>query len=259
MGHERVGILPRRKPWTQVVRLIADYPDSGQINSLAQKTIQNVRLQFESIEKDSGVRSAYKFLVLLSYAYKTNSPIEFLSGFGIDLPGNFSQLKLAKALNEWTSKNQQSIEYGTVAKQAAIDALSQWYSQHQSNQLNLFTAESESSEVWNQASNGAGFCELSRLYFSNFTERYMKYFLEREASANLNSISERNHFAEQLEKHIDSVSNHAFETSKITQSYSAGWFTKHTKDSFPSDAKIKKFVSFSFKKMKDELLREERK
>lgn len=259
MGHERVGILPRRKPWTQVVQLISDYPDSGQVNGLAQKTIQNVRLQFDSIEKDNGVRSAYKFLVLLSYAFKTDSPKEFLSGFGIDLPNKFSQLKLAKELNEWTSRHQQSIEYGTVAKQAAIDALSNWYSQHQTNQLNLFSAESESSEVWKQASNGAGFCELSRLYFSNFTERYMKYFLEREASASLNSIGERNRFAKDLEKHIDSVSNHAFETSKITQSFSAGWYNKHTKDSFPSDVKIKKFLSFSFKKMKDELLREEKK
>lgn len=259
MGHERVGILPRRKQWQDIVKLLTDYPDTGNVESLAQKTLQNVRQQLRNLESDKGIHSSYKFLVLLAYAHKLEKPQEFLSQFGINLPDKFSPLKLTKTLTEWIDKSQQSVEYGTFAKQAAIDALSQWYSHHQSNQLNLFTAEAESSEVWKKASTGAGFCGLSRLYFSSLTNRYLKYFLEREASASMNSIKDRNHFAKQLDRHIDSISNHAFETSKITQSFSAGWFNKYAKESIPSDGMIKKFLSFSFKKMQDELLREEKK
>jgi len=257
MGHERVGILPRTQRWKQIVQQITNYPTSNNIEHLTQQTIRNVRSRFESIKDDRGVQAAFKFLVFLAYASKLKNPSDFLSSKGINLPDKFSPIKLAKAINEWTAKHTQSNEYGTVAKQAAIDAISKWYEQYQTQQLNLFTVDTDPSEVWREASSGAGFCELSRLYFSNFTERYLKYFLEREASASINSIDDRNRFEEQLERHIDNISNYAFETSKITQSFAAGWFNKNTKESFPTERQIKDFLSFAFEKMRDELLREE--
>jgi hypothetical protein len=85
----------------------------------------------------------------------------------------------------------------------------------------------------------------------------LKYFLEREASASMTSITDRNRFGTQIRSHIENISNHAFETSKITQSFAAGWFNKNVKDSIPSDEKIKGFLIYAFEKMRDELLREE--
>ena len=257
MGHERVGILPRRKRWTQIVDQIADFTESNEVSEVAKQTIQNVRKRFRHIENDQGVLSAFKFLVLLSHSSKSKNLSKILSEHGIRLPDNFTPLHLAKAVNEWTDRSAESNEYAAIAKESAIRALSEWYFNHETRQVNIFTEESEPLEIWREASQGAGFCELSRLYFSKFTENYLKYFLEREASASLNSIEERDRFENYLENHIDEISNHAFETAKITQSFAAGWYNKHVKEAPPSDKEIKGFLSHSFKKMRDELLREE--
>jgi len=257
MGHERVGILPRRKRWDQIVNKIADFSESGETSEVAKQTIQNVRSRFKNIESDSGVFAAFKFLVLLSHASKSKNSSEILSEKGINLPDNFSPLHLAKAVHDWTDHNVESNEYAAIAKESTIRALSEWYFKHETRQVSLFSSENDSSAIWREASDGAGFCELSRLYFSKFTEDYLKYFLEREASASLNSIDERDSFEIHLENHIDEISNHAFETAKITQSFAAGWYNKHVKEALPSDKEIQGFLSFSFKKMRDELLREE--
>ena len=81
--------------------------------------------------------------------------------------------------------------------------------------------------------------------------------MEREASSRLQSLSERERFNQKLETHIQDISKHAFETAKIAQSFSAGWYNLHAKDSIPSDEKLRDFLSFSFKKINSELLREE--
>lgn len=257
MGHERIGILPRTKPWIEVISQIEEFPTSNSTREVAKKTIENVRSRFKNIEEDKGVQAAFKFLVLLSYSSKHEEPSEYLVSKGIDLPENFSPIKLAKSVSDWTESNVQSNEYAAVAKQAAIDAISDWYNEHETKQVNLFTSDTNPAEIWKDAAEGAGFCELSRLYFSNFTESYLKYFLEREASASLNSVSERDRFNKELEHHIEDISKHAFETSKITQSFAAGWFNKNAKETPPSDKEINGFLSFAFKKMRDELLREE--
>ena len=112
-------------------------------------------------------------------------------------------------------------------------------------------------EKWKKASTGEGFCEISRLFFSNFTKRYLEYFLEREAGWHLKTVNDRKLFKDRLASKIEEVSLHAFETTKITQSFSAGWFNKNVKDKLPSDRKIQGFVDFAFAKINSELLREE--
>ena len=94
-------------------------------------------------------------------------------------------------------------------------------------------------------------------FFSNFTKRYLEYFLEREAAWTLKNIDERKHFKEKLETLVSEVSVHAFETAKITESFSAGWYNKNVKDKIPSDRKIQGFVDYAFNKINSELLREE--
>jgi hypothetical protein len=70
-------------------------------------------------------------------------------------------------------------------------------------------------------------------------------------------LFERHEFNRGLEKHVQEISQHAFETSKITQSFSAGWFNKVIKEGVPDDEKIQGFLSFAFQKINSELLREE--
>jgi hypothetical protein len=148
-----------------------------------------------------------------------------------------------------------SLEYGELAKSAVGDAIAAWYTK-QRTQQELFVSSQESSTLWNRASTGTGFCELARLFFARFTERYLNYFLERAASDQTRSIGERDGLTSRLSSHIDRVSQHAFETARITQSFAAGWFNRHANTPGFTEADVHGFLAIAFGKLRDELLRE---
>jgi hypothetical protein len=150
-------------------------------------------------------------------------------------------------------------EYGQLAVAAAADALSSWLREHRTSQIPLFQPSTEFYDSCRGLGSGAGFCELSRLYFAKLTERYLNYFLDRAASASLPDLRRRAHFQREMRSHITEVSQHAFETAKITQSFAAGWFTKNTREGLPGAEQIAQFLSLAFGKLRDELRREEEK
>jgi len=54
----------------------------------------------------------------------------------------------------------------------------------------------------------------------------------------------------------NAIADHAFETSKIMQSFAAGWFNKHAVSSPPSETEVTNFLRISFDKMREEFRRE---
>ncbi len=251
MGHIRIGVLPKSQQWQDIVQQIAgSYVSETEVADIAQQTIQNVRSQFRHIIRDNGVLAAFQFLVNLAVASREENPQVWLLDIGIELPDNPTPISFAKAVSAWIKPNRDSFEYGEIAQQAAGDAISNWYRENQPTTGSLFSSLKDPFEVWRKAGNGAGFCELSRLFIAKFTQRYLAYFLDREAAAALGD------FSQQLEKHVDTISLHAFETAKITESFAAGWFNKHVKEGVPSEKEIEGFLSFAFGKMRDELQRE---
>ena len=256
MGHERVGVLPHTKRWRNVVAQMAESSGSeDDAAAIANAILQNVRVQFRRIHSDDGVVAAFQFLVALA---KSASLADFgAASFSprIDLEGNPSTLKLIAQLRSWVTAQEGSREYADIATKACADAMSLW-SVQQTMQASLFAGSGDPREIWQRADNAAGFCELSRLFFSKFTERYLNYFLEREASASMASIPVRDRLASQLQDHIDGVSRFAFETSRIAQSFAAAWFYNHARDRYPSKEESRGFLSVAFGKMREELRRE---
>ena len=256
MGHERVGALPHTKRWRDVVALLAESSGSrDDVADIANAILQNVRTQFRKIHSDDGVVAAFQFLVTLAKSTSLEGPGEDSSSPRIDLEGSPSTLRLIGQLRSWVEAQEGSREYADIAAKASADAISLWSAQ-QSMQTSLFTDPGDPRKIWQRADNGAGFCEVSRLFFSKFTERYLNYFLEREASASMASVSERDRLASQLRDHIDGVSKFAFETSRITQSFAAGWFNNHARDRYPSRDESRGFLNVAFGKMREELRRE---
>lgn len=259
MGHERIGLLPKSKRWRKIVEEIAHFsPNSGSIAQIAEETTKNVRTKFKYISSDPAVLAAFKYLILLSYSSTQKDPSDFLNKNEIHLPNGFHIFDLTHSLRDYVAQNENSKEYSKFAVQAMIDTIAEWSKRNQLQQTLIFDSNPNSFEIWRKAANGAGFCELSRLFFGKFTERYLKYFLEREASSNITTLSARQQFNVELEMHIDKISQHAFETALITQSYSAGWFNNHIRGGVPTDDKIKDFLSFAFHKINSDLIREEK-
>ncbi len=257
MGHERVGMLPKTRKWRQIVNDLGSAALSpSDAAMIATRTLENVRRQYQKVSFDEGVLAAFKFLVALSTFSNDKDPENKLFDLGIIIHGNPNPLVVTRAVHHWVSMHLDSPEIGRIAQYAAGDALAQWYQGHSPKSDRLFEVQEIPYEVWSKAGNGAGFCELSRLFFAKFTERYLNFFLEREASSVVSSIDEREAISQNIRNQVNAISKHAFETSKITQSFAAGWFNKNAIDQVPDDKDIGNFLNHSFEKMREELHRE---
>ena len=227
MGHERVGSLPKSQKWRDIVQQVAGLEsrmgmpstgDSGssiskksndlskdlaesEVSDIASNTIKNVSSKLRNLQYDESFKSAFKFLVCFSIAARGNNPSQKLHEFGIEVPVNPSPLSFSRAIRDWMEKAEnKSLEYKNLAQSSAVDTIAIWFYINRSNssQLQLFSGLVDPHETWRKAGDGSGFCELSRLFFSKFTERYLNYFLEREASSVLSSLDARNLFSDQL-------------------------------------------------------------
>jgi hypothetical protein len=257
MGHERISFLPKTQRWRDIVQEIADLGEIGvDVAGIVQQTTDNIRDRLIAVQRDGALAAAFKFLISLAVASRDPSPHDTLRGLGIDLPNDPSPLALAKSLQGWMAPHLGSLEYARLAQFAATDAIATWYAQKEEKGPNLFSVAQQPLDVWRQSADGAGFCELSRVFFGKFTERYLNYFLEREASAVLPSVEQREAFRDSLHQHVEDVSHHAFETAKITQSFAAGWFNKNAKEAMPSDRAIRGFLGIALGKLREELRRE---
>lgn len=228
--------------------------DTEVTGQVASNTLTNVRDRLDRIELDPGVTAAFEYLLALAAKGKSPDSTTRVSNTP-ELGSNPATLRLAAAAVEWVDQHMGSPEYGAIAKQALADTIAKWTTA-KNEQTDLFGGKPTARDRWEAASNGAGFSEVSRLFFARFTERYLNYFLEREASAAIGSIDARNAFAQNLHTHVNEVSKHAFETSKITQSFAAGWYNRHATEDFPSSAKVRGFMRLAFQKIREELRRE---
>jgi hypothetical protein len=259
MGHERLGILPKTKPWIRIVdELTSSDLTEDKVEVVARQTLQNVQNRLSRIDEDSGVVASFKFLVTLAVSAQFDNPLSFLSDSGVDISTNASPYFIAKALHKYVESNIGSLEYGEIARAAAVDSISTWHDKN-SQQLRMFDTDKNSVETWRGTGRGDGFCEISRMFFAKTTERYLNYFLERALSASVKTLEERDSLRTRLTEHVDIASKHAFETAKITQSFAAGWFNKHADQKLPSDGEIRSFLRIAFGKLREELRREETK
>lgn len=257
MGHRLLGTLPKTQKWRAIVADIAQCAATGDGAPLAAATIDNVSAHFSKMGDDDGVGASFQYLVAFAVAQRANTLREGLDHAGVTSPeGAPTPLALTRSLTVWVEQQQGSLEYAGLAKSAAADALAAWYAAPDNQQPRLFAAASEAEQRWGGLATGAGFSELSRTYFAKLTERYLRYFLDRGASATVKTLTERDAVNKSLADAVHTVSIHAFETAKIAQSFSAGWFNKHTARGMPTKREIRGFLKVAFSKLQAELKRE---
>lgn len=254
MGHERLGSLPRTKRWRAVVDDISRSQGfHDKVADLAKSTLYNVRTRFANLHTDTGIQAAFGYLVSLG-----TSALPRSTGFTspeTGLEGDPSPARVVKNLSDWVDRHAASKEYAEIATRAGADTIAGWTKSRTAQGI-LFEGPRSVSDTWSESANAEGFCQVARSFFAHFTKRYLCYFLEREASAQLSSLEARERFDRSLRDHIEDVSRHAFETSRITQSFAAGWFNKHARESRPTDTELRNFLAMAFGKLQEEMQRE---
>jgi hypothetical protein len=225
------------------------------VEAVASDTLNLVKGKFRALQTDPAVRAAFAFLVQVAVRARGS---QLSQAVGTQTAQrDVKPLLVALALRRAVAPHVKNPELGIIAQDAAVDALRKWHViQVSKPQEGLFDEPEYSPDPWVGLGDPRGFCELSRLYFASISERYLNFFLEREAASALGTIQARQTVHDELHAHLEDVSNHAFETARITQSFAAGWFARHASRGVPSDKLVSGFVAHALGKMRCELNRE---
>lgn len=255
MGHERTGFLPHTKQWRAIVDELSRFGDGeASVAQITNNTLNAVKKIYEKMSYDESVIKALSFIATLSFSAKMDNQVNFLNENGYTVDSQLSLFSLMASAQNYITTEHGSLETNKLAKDAAMQAIINYQQQHESNQLSIFSEQSQS--VWENVGTGAAFCEMARTFFASFTERQLKYYIERAAASSINNYDTLQAFNQQLSEQSRAIADHTFEISKLTQSFAAGWFNKNATDSLPSNKQIEGFLSHSFGKLREEFRRE---
>ena len=255
MGHERIGFLPKRKQWQAIVLGLSEYEiGSSTTAKIANDTLSCIQKSYAQMPYNESISKAIKFLALIAVSAKQPDQLSFLRSNGCDIDDTISLYTLVDNAKGLITTDKGSLEVHKLAIDAVLQAMTIYQRDHTSNQLSFLSPQSE--QVWQNVGSGAAFCELARSFFASFTDRQIKYYVERSAASAINDYAAMQSFTLGITHMTDAISHHAFETSKIMQSFAAGWFNKHANTSIPSDKEVTDFLRISFGKMREEFRRE---
>lgn len=255
MNHARIGFLPRTEKWNAIVEQLSQF--GGDINivpHIADDTLTAVQKTYAAMPFDESVRKAITFLTTLVFSAKQTDQIAYLKSNGYAVDDKLSLFSLISSAQRIIKTETGSLEINKIAKDAAMQAVIKYNEVHQNNQLTIWG--SESNNPIQSAGNGAAFCEMARSFFAEFTDRLIKYYVERAAASAINDYGELNKFSAALSAQTNAIADHVFETSKIMQSFAADWFNKHATSAPPSETDVTNFLRKSFDKMREEFRRE---
>ena len=251
MGHVRIGFLPHTRQWNAIVDHLSLYNnDSGMVAVIADSTLNAVRKEFDGLQYDESVRKAIEYLATIVVSSRQNDQVAFLQENGYSVDDNLSVFGLTKSAKKVIQTENGSLETNKLARDAAIQAVMEYYEKHSDKQVSLFQTENN---PFRERGSGREFCELARYFFAAFTEKQIRYYIDRTASSTIGDYEKYIHFSDTLTKQSLAITEHAFEISKIMQSFAAGWFNKHALDTVPSDDSVTDFLKISFGKVREEL------
>jgi hypothetical protein len=255
MGHERIGFLPRSQQWRGIVVQLSMYDGNKEsVLRIANDTLNAIRKVYENMPFDESVVKAVSYLATLAFSAKQANQVDYLNENGYSVDSSISLFSLMASAQKYITTENGSLEVNKIAKDAALQAVMQYQQNHQTNQTSFLY--DESANVWQSAGTGAAFCELARSFFAAFTDRQIKYYVERVAASSIGNYTSLQSFTQQLSEQSQAISDHAFEISKLTQSFAAGWFNKNAVSSLPVANQVQDFLSLSFNKLREELRRE---
>ena len=255
MGHERIGFLPHTKQWRAIVDEISHFGyGEASVAQISNNTLNAIKKTYEKMSYDESVIKALFFIATLSFSAKMDDQVNFLNENGYTVDSEISLFSLMASAQNFITTEHGSLEINKLVKDAAMQAIIYYQQHHETNQLSMFSEQSQS--VWENVGTGAAFCEMVRTFFASFTERQLKYYIEREAASRINDYDTLQVFNQRLSEQSKAIADHTFEIAKLTQSFAAGWFNKNVADSLPSDKQIEGFLSHSFSKLREEFRRE---
>lgn len=258
MGHLRLGTLPKTRPWKKVIGLLDNDPSN--VPAIASATIQAARDELDKLRSEPSLGYCFWLLTRITWSARQLDFATRLEDIGIDLAGSESTLSFVSAVSDLARRQCTIYKGSTAFRDIANGALKQALSQTVAlSTPSLFGSTlADVQTACRRYSSRHQFGLLARHFFSIFTSRSLRYFIDKELAnhigpgAALQSIDDGRDFT-------DALDTYAWQTSKIVEEFAAGWYSKHNWQSEGdiTEADAQRFVAYGLRKLRMELDREE--
>jgi len=227
MGHVRLGTLPASKKWRDIVAyLTAGKVDVAELaNAISQAAEQALR----RAANDPAFVEACWLLIKIPQAAKSTDFAQALRAIGIIVPAAPSILDIVIGFDAAVEKvmrapNIRVTDLGEMARQAGTAALfgvardrlpSLWQATREDERTTLATLASPDK-----------FGELAQRFFTNLTERNIRYYFDREWPLHIGADRLAHSIGDMalLDK---AMRRHCEETTLIMRAFSKEWLGKH--------------------------------
>lgn len=254
MGHIRLGRLPKRRAWRQVVDLIDTAPfDTA---AVAGATARAAQRHFEDLSGDPGIGYNYWLLTQITWSARSQDFVERLKRLGIQVERDSSVFSfIAQVADHALSRTAMETEAGVFAEMASLSLQQALTETIVDRARTLFGTTTEDIQAaCRYYSTKKRFGVLSRRFFAAFLTRALKFFVNKELS---NFVGPR-HALESVDgakEFNDALSEYTWQSARIVEDFASGWYSLHNwqaKGEIP-EHEARGFVAVAIRKLQMEL------
>ncbi|MCP4649764.1 MAG: hypothetical protein GY853_06745 [PVC group bacterium] len=251
MGHNRLGHLPKTKRWKQVIRLLENGAD---LPELAQASFNASLTGLGKVPNDKGFLSILNDIIELASVSRDKNLQSSLYQAGINIPSKTSSVafltSIAQKLSDSLDTTYPRSDVGKIAQDAFLKSLTK---QVKGKTSSLF-GDTEDIKNLTNAFRGERFKTLMHEFYSNFTSRYLTYYLSRELPHHVGGnkrfadLDDHSEFSRQFDLYCR-------QTVRIADEFTPGWVGKAIFDGDTGPDAVKRYAHGAFKKLSSEFMR----
>jgi hypothetical protein len=252
MGHLRVGRLPRRWGWEQVIAALSssDSRDEGVVSAAAQAAKRTLS---DAKHLESLAFALWTFLDLANAA-RSGSLIAHVSEQGGELTTPVTGLALLRAISRIVEREARAKRAPNALDDIALQTFeSVALSAVREESRTLFGCTPDGVEdAFRKLSTKLQISSVGRRFFSEFTYRSLRLALERELAR---SLGARNKFTSSadLTRFDERLRAYCWDVSKIVEEFSGGWYSKAVWERRLNLQEVQGFTAYAIEKLLTEL------
>lgn len=252
LGHIRVGKLPKRYGWPEVVGALqgAAQPDTEIFDAATKAAVRTLGVA----KYQRSLNFCYWLFLSLVRASRDEQFVDELRRIGIDVPDVDSAPALIAAIGAYARTRLQAEAWIEIPDELALTAFQGAVSDVVLQEATtLFGATIGTAQAaFRKLSTKAEVSRVARRFFSEFLYKLLGRALEREVSGAL-LHGDRFTNSDQLSEFRNRLRTYCWDVARIVEEYSGGWYSKHTWLGDVGEADTMAFTSYAVDKLFTEL------
>ena len=254
MGHVRLGVLPRSRKWSHVVR---ELRGGAEIEAVAASAADAAEMALQGASKDPAFLHAFWLLTQVPLAARGPDFAADLRRLGVEAPDAPSLMDVAAAISPAVDRYARDAggrtDLGEMAQMAAVESPTALVGR---DLPSLFgPGPDEVQRAIGRFASGDRFSALAREFLSRLTQRSLDYCLSRELNRHVGA-GERFDDGSKRARFDGALDQHCREASRIVEAFAGGWYGKNVYQGdglTPED--IRRFAPVAFRKIRVELMK----